>query len=351
MRTLWVDYAKALGITLVVYGHVTRGLYNAQIPMNESVFKLIDQVIYSFHMPLFFFLSGLFFYNSLRKRGFKGLIANKLDSIFYLYIIWSVLQGGITLIFHQLANTPATLEDVINLFWEPRAQFWFLYSLFFVTIIATLIYAKLDQKYALVIFVLASFIVIFNIQSYGITPLIFALPYLCFFMFGIYFNQIESFFTENKYKLLFPIAILFMSIQWLMLTKLNLVPNQWLSTIKLTGTLISILFTVNVCMCFADSYYFAEKPSKLLSLIGTSSMVIYLLHVITGSGTRIVLQHFLGISNVYVHLVLGCAAGIFGSILLVKILSKIGLSFLFAIPDRLSVEKNMSNYFNRLTND
>ena len=43
-------------------------------------------------------------------------------------------------------------------------------------------------------------------------------------------------------------------------------------------------------------------------------MVIYLLHVITGSGTRIVLQHFLGVSNFYVHLFLGCMAGIFGSI-------------------------------------
>ena len=214
-------------------------------------------------MPLLFFLSGLFLVSSLHKSGLKGLVANKLDSIFYLYVIWSVLQGGITLIFHQLVNDSVTLEDVISLFWEPRAQFWFLYSLFFVTIIATLIYAKLDQKYALVIFILASFIVIFNMQSYGITPLIFALPYLCFFMFGIYFNQIEHFFSANKYKLLFPLALLFIGIQWLMLSKLNLVPDQWLSATKLAGTLVSIIFTVNACMCLADSHYLAKKSSKL----------------------------------------------------------------------------------------
>ncbi len=99
------------------------------------------------------------------------------------------MQGGITLASHQVANNPVTLDDVITLFWEPRAQFWFLYSLIFVTMIATLVYAKLDQKYALVISVFASFIVIFNIQSCGITPLILVLPYLCFFMFGIYFNR------------------------------------------------------------------------------------------------------------------------------------------------------------------
>jgi fucose 4-O-acetylase-like acetyltransferase len=339
MRTLWVDYTKAIGIMLVVYGHVSRGLYNAQIPMNESLFKLIDSVIYSFHMPLFFFLSGLFFVSSLRKRGLKGLIANKIDSIFYLYIIWSVLQGGIALVFNKLANHSISLQDIISVFWEPTAQFWFLYSLFFVTLIATLVYAKLDQKYALVVFVIASFIVIFNMPSYGITPLIFALPYLCFFMFGIYFNQIERFFSANKYKLLFPLALLFIGAQWAMLNKLNVVPNQWLSATKLTTTLISILFTVNVCMCLANNKL-VEKHTKSLSFIGTSSMIIYLTHVITGSGTRIVLQHFLGVTNLYVHLVLGCLMGLFGSILLAKLLSKIGCSFLFAIPEKLSAERN-----------
>ncbi len=124
-----------------------------------------------------------------------------------------------------------------------------------------------------------------------------------------------------------------------MLTKLNLVPDQWLSATKLAGTLISIIFTANACICLADSHYIAKKSSKLLSLIGTSSMVIYLLHVITGSGTRIVLQHFLGISNFYVHLILGCLMGLFGSIVLVTILSRMGFSFLFAIPDKLSIEQ------------
>ncbi len=146
-------------------------------------------------------------------------------------------------------------------------------------------------------------------------------------------------FLANKYRLLFPLAILFVGIQRFMLTKLYLVPNQWLPTIKFAGTLISILFTVNFFMCIADSNYLAEKPSKLLSLIGTSSMVIYLLHVITGNSTRIILRHFLGISNFYVHLVFGCLAGIIGSILLVKIFTQLGFSFLFVIPNRLSVEQ------------
>jgi fucose 4-O-acetylase-like acetyltransferase len=60
-RDHWVDYAKGLGILLVVYGHVSRGVFNAGIKVDAELFKLVDSVIYSFHMPLFFFLSGLFF--------------------------------------------------------------------------------------------------------------------------------------------------------------------------------------------------------------------------------------------------------------------------------------------------
>ncbi|BBR77056.1 hypothetical protein WP4S18C04_16420 [Klebsiella pneumoniae] len=30
-RNEWVDYAKGFGIVLVVYGHISRGLYNSGI--------------------------------------------------------------------------------------------------------------------------------------------------------------------------------------------------------------------------------------------------------------------------------------------------------------------------------
>ena len=96
-RNSWVDYAKAIGIILVVFGHVERGLISAGMvtdPASLAALMLADSVIYSFHMPLFFFLSGLFFIESLARRGRIGLLANKLDTLIYPYILWSLLQGG-----------------------------------------------------------------------------------------------------------------------------------------------------------------------------------------------------------------------------------------------------------------
>jgi len=47
-RSNWIDNAKAIGIILVVYGHVARGLYNAGIKVHVPLYQLIDSVVYSF---------------------------------------------------------------------------------------------------------------------------------------------------------------------------------------------------------------------------------------------------------------------------------------------------------------
>lgn len=46
-RIVWIDTLKALGIIAVVVGHVVPGT--------------LAKIIFSFHMPLFFFISGFLF--------------------------------------------------------------------------------------------------------------------------------------------------------------------------------------------------------------------------------------------------------------------------------------------------
>ncbi|HFZ2131086.1 TPA: acyltransferase family protein, partial [Klebsiella pneumoniae] len=129
-RNEWVDYAKGFGIVLVVYGHISRGLYNSGIISDTKWFHFIDSLIYSFHMPLFFFLSGLFLMKSLQVRGLPYFIFNKVDTILYPYLIWSVIQGLTEFLLSKYTNGNVRLSDVFALLWHPRAQFWFLYSLF-----------------------------------------------------------------------------------------------------------------------------------------------------------------------------------------------------------------------------
>lgn len=56
-RDITIDIAKGIGIFLVVLGHV-------------PILMWLATPIYIFHMPLFFFLSGMFFHlNEDRKMG------------------------------------------------------------------------------------------------------------------------------------------------------------------------------------------------------------------------------------------------------------------------------------------
>lgn len=59
-RIEWLDIAKGLGVLLVVIGHL----------WYECIFPVINQIIYSFHMPMFFILSGFVF-----KKGSSNFIS------------------------------------------------------------------------------------------------------------------------------------------------------------------------------------------------------------------------------------------------------------------------------------
>jgi fucose 4-O-acetylase-like acetyltransferase len=62
-RINWIDIAKGIGIFLVVLGHTG-------IPVKLSYW------IYSFHMPLFFFISGMCFDIS-KYQSFKSILLKK----------------------------------------------------------------------------------------------------------------------------------------------------------------------------------------------------------------------------------------------------------------------------------
>ena len=80
-RLIWIDWAKALAITFVVFGHT---------PMEKGSF--VQNYIIVFHMPLFFFISGFltkkeFFNKNTLKKYWKTLILPYLlyNIIFYPY--------------------------------------------------------------------------------------------------------------------------------------------------------------------------------------------------------------------------------------------------------------------------
>ena len=67
-RFEWVDKLKGIAIVLVVLGHAISGSGVFDQDVIPVIWDVVYKVINSFHMPLFFFLSG-FLYN--RKNDYK----------------------------------------------------------------------------------------------------------------------------------------------------------------------------------------------------------------------------------------------------------------------------------------
>lgn len=78
MRNESVQYAKAIGIVLVVIGH--SGFWPCDNPF-----------IYMFHMPLFFFLSGYCFKDDNLTKSYKSYIIKKSKGVYLQYIKWALI--------------------------------------------------------------------------------------------------------------------------------------------------------------------------------------------------------------------------------------------------------------------
>lgn len=324
-RNEWIDYTKAFGIMLVVYAHVARGLYNAGIAIPKSFFEITDSVIYSFVMPLFFFLSGLFFYNSFSKRGARGLVLSKVDTIVYPYILWSIIQGVIEAALANYTNSDVTVAEVFSLLWSPRAQFWFLYALFIFFLLASAIYSVVSKRAAVVVFLLS--VVAYLTPSIRPEGFIFdVIPqHFVFFAFGIVFSLYLDARQLARFWVIGLLALMFAGVQYYFHYTLDLHYTDY-GPVGLLAALISIVFMV------ALSTRLSEKPNRLMLFIGTSSMAIYLMHILAGSGGRVVLKALIGTEAYIAHMLVGFAVGLFAPLAAVWVVKRYKVPYVFSAP-------------------
>jgi polysaccharide biosynthesis protein PslL len=128
-RIEYLDIAKGIGILLVVLGHNDF----------EVISLFVQRTIYSFHMPLFFFLSGYFlntavpFFDFVKKR-FNTLLKPFLFTIFLIYFT--------SVSFEKMGFNTAITRTVKSLYGSGHyldwVQLWFLPHLFAVSIYAFL---------------------------------------------------------------------------------------------------------------------------------------------------------------------------------------------------------------------
>lgn len=125
-RIDYIDIAKALGIMLVIAGHV--------VSSNTE----IKRVLYAFHMPLFFMLSGMLLRvkSAYSADTWKTLIIKKLRALMLPYIIWALIYSSFSFKHVALAmyGTRETLIMAGSL-----TSLWFLPVMFLASMLAELV--------------------------------------------------------------------------------------------------------------------------------------------------------------------------------------------------------------------
>jgi len=327
-RSNWVDIARGIGILLVVYAHVARGIYAAHLPIDAQMFHVVDDVVYSFHMPLFFFLSGLFFLKSWQRHGTASFMANKLATLAYPYVLWSLLQGLLEILASSYTNKHATVAQVLSLFWHPRQQFWFLYALFFISVLFALFYHLRPRQSPYIALGLGAIAFLSSPLVPKVGPLYYILAFSVFFALGILpRNRIESL-TAPSIAILAGVWAAF-GLSHLLIQRYGLPAPLY------AGMSVSMAIAVlGIIGTSALSRLLDRHGGRFLAYLGRQSLGIYLMHTIAASGARIILQNFCHVTSVPVHLAAGTIAGVAAPLLMLHSIDRLEIPGILAAPRR-----------------
>lgn len=100
-RLDYIDIAKALGMLTIMWGHIA---------ISKSV-----TFVYAFHIPLFFFLSGMVFVRE-KYPDFKSFVKRKIQTLITPYIIYSFITWAIWALFSFATHAK------VDSYWMPLLQ-------------------------------------------------------------------------------------------------------------------------------------------------------------------------------------------------------------------------------------
>ncbi|SEN63085.1 Uncharacterized membrane protein YcfT [Pseudorhodobacter antarcticus] len=321
------DVVKGAAIILVVIGHVWRGLFTAEMIPNTGLYQRIDAAIYLFHMPVFFFLSGLFFSARLPLTDF---MQNRAILLIWPMLLWGWIDAALK----TAANIPIKGQVLI---WPevalsvlpPIGIFWFLYTLFILHIIGWAV-TRLPRTLRLITLAGLSIAAIMgwiNVSPFdSLWPsVIYAPPFFA----GLAFAVVAGSGKLLHRALIWPGIAAFVLAQGMVASGVTVLH-------PLVAALAMVLGTAAFIGLFANLPSGARWHAGLLAL-GRVTMPIYLTHVIFSAGTRLILRA-LGTENLALHLSLGTIAGVLGPLALVWAARRMGIATWigFDAPARVS---------------
>lgn len=265
-RCCWLDFSKGIAILLVIIGHAL------QYYLYPSTFseEISWRIIYSFHMPFFFILSGAAFSFSKKKCLSSFFIMSRIRRLMIPFVSWALVNLSIMTIVNEKVSM---YSYVIN---PAHGGLWYLWALFYISIFVSLTYVFTRISYQLIASLLfyVALIVLSNTASgkFGLNEIS---RYFIFFCLGYYARSLGwiNYFVSSKKKcsLLLFAAVLIWCVAFF-----AFVPNSennfvnWIykSSIALSGSTVALL----LCILMTS----IKIPfKKFVEMFGTNTLGMY----------------------------------------------------------------------------
>lgn len=272
-RILYIDSLRGFGILLVVLGHILPNLFTDIEPYpNTNIW------INSFHMPLFFVISGYFIYNQ------KDYTINYTITQIYKKTIQLLLPYlTMSLFYYMIYNGP---RDPFNFLW----YLYTLYEIYIIILFIQLINSMLHIKKSIILYIEFFFvyIILYNtvyikfLYTYGdLLKMMPIIRYFPFIVLGITFKKynIIAYFLRKKYVFttLGVLSLLLFFDNCFCIIKY---PTQNYNDVfhpKVFEAVIEILFFWALFMKYSHSL---KKLENYFINIGTQTKEIYIIHYI-----------------------------------------------------------------------
>lgn len=280
MRIDYVDIMKAIGIILVVLGHI------------NSANTTIKGFIYAFHMPLFFFAYGLTIKNKQEYNGidFKKILNSRINGILIPYFIWAFIYS------------PLSIENIIKILYgsyqtigraESLTSLWFLTCMFVATILFELIrWFSVKKQVSLKVTSVIS-VCICIILCIIIPNIKFGYPYeinvaICALLFILIGYLVKEFLDKKEIKIFVWIIVTIVAFAGIFLYSFNTITDSkyiMMAEAKYGNFLIFIISALSGCICTMGisiilSKILNQKIKNVLIYIGQNTLVIFLTHKI-----------------------------------------------------------------------
>lgn len=256
-----INIARGFALLFVTLGH--------SFPNAVGALGRIYNICYSFHMGLFFILSGFVIARKFISRDYKitDEIKNKSIRLLIPYFVFSVITLIMKVFTEKYANNPFSLKDSYKILLgiNPNGGLWFLWTLFVISVIFILL-GKLKHNFIyFAVFSVAAYIANLFIPQIFISNV---LRYAFFYAVGIF---IYKYYDAFKKYILNPYCAFAMLILFCATHIFRLKTDYIITCLSAS---IFILFLSQSIMKFKDK---TKIIYTVFNELGTYSYDIYLL--------------------------------------------------------------------------